>query len=140
MPTSEAVVLPANVRPSQYRIKLQPDLTQFTFQGEETIRIQVMEPTSEILLNAVELQVQSATLSRDGARTATARISYDKSRETLNLAFGETIPAGARTPPRLTRTQSRPVARAIDLPREVFPTPGGPTRQRIGPFIRSTRV
>ena len=32
------------------------------------------------------------------------------------------------------RTNSRPVARAIDLPSEVLPTPGGPTRQRIGPF------
>jgi hypothetical protein len=32
------------------------------------------------------------------------------------------------------RTKLRPVARAIDLPSEVLPTPGGPTRQRIGPF------
>ena len=48
MPTSEAVVLPANVRPSRYNVKLQPDLTRFTFQGEETIRIRVMEPASEV--------------------------------------------------------------------------------------------
>ena len=32
------------------------------------------------------------------------------------------------------RTKLRPVARAIDLPSEVLPTPGGPTRHRIGPF------
>ena len=32
------------------------------------------------------------------------------------------------------RTNSRPVALAIDLPSEVLPTPGGPTRHRIGPF------
>jgi hypothetical protein len=32
------------------------------------------------------------------------------------------------------RTNSRPVALAIDLPSEVLPTPGGPTRQRIGPL------
>ena len=94
MPTSEAVVLPASVRPSKYRIKLQPDLDQFTFQGEETIRIQVTEPASEILLNAVELQVQSATLSQDGVRTSATQISYDKSRETLTLSFGKTIPLG----------------------------------------------
>jgi hypothetical protein len=37
------------------------------------------------------------------------------------------------TPPSDMRTNSRPVARAIDLPSEVLPTPGGPTRQRIGP-------
>src|SRR6185436_12788740 len=27
------------------------------------------------------------------------------------------------------------VAYAIDLPSDVLPTPGGPTRQRIGPFL-----
>src|SRR4030095_9785627 len=37
------------------------------------------------------------------------------------------------------RTKLRLVALAIDLPSEVLPTPGGPTRQRIGPFILSTR-
>src|SRR5215472_8510794 len=43
------------------------------------------------------------------------------------------ISASSRTPPSDTRTKSRPVARAIDLPSEVLPTPGGPTRHRIGP-------
>ena len=94
MPSPEAVVLPANIRPIKYEIKLQPDLDKFTFQGQETISIRIIEPTSEILLNAVELQVQSAILSRDGVSTAANQISYDKSRETLSLTFGETIPAG----------------------------------------------
>ena len=31
------------------------------------------------------------------------------------------------------------VARAIDWPREVLPTPGGPTRHRIGPLSLRTR-
>jgi hypothetical protein len=31
-----------------------------------------------------------------------------------------------------------PIARAIDRPSDVLPTPGGPTRQRIGPSSRST--
>ena len=33
------------------------------------------------------------------------------------------------------RTNLRFIARAIDWPSEVLPTPGGPTKQRIGPFI-----
>ena len=37
------------------------------------------------------------------------------------------------------RTNLRPVALAIDWPSDVLPTPGGPTRQRIGAFSRSTR-
>jgi hypothetical protein len=34
------------------------------------------------------------------------------------------------------RTNLRFVARAIDWPSEVLPTPGGPTRHRIGPLSR----
>jgi hypothetical protein len=33
------------------------------------------------------------------------------------------------------RTILRPSARATDLASEVLPTPGGPTRHRIGPFM-----
>ena len=36
------------------------------------------------------------------------------------------------------RTNFRFIARAIDWPSEVLPTPGGPTKQRIGPFMRAT--
>src|SRR5258708_37089466 len=42
--------------------------------------------------------------------------------------------ASSRTPPSDTRTYSRPMARAIDLATEVLPTPGGPTKSRIGPL------
>ena len=37
-------------------------------------------------------------------------------------------------PPSDTRTNFRPIAVAIDLASDVLPTPGGPTKQRIGPF------
>mmetsp|Transcript_11486 Transcript_11486/g.29396 ORF Transcript_11486/g.29396 Transcript_11486/m.29396 type:complete len:200 (-) Transcript_11486:1262-1861(-) len=39
----------------------------------------------------------------------------------------------SRIPPSEMRRNSRPRHDAIDLPREVLPTPGGPTRQRIVP-------
>ena len=42
--------------------------------------------------------------------------------------------ASSRTPPSEMRTYSRPIARAIDLATEVLPTPGGPTKSRIGPL------
>src|SRR3954468_18924144 len=35
------------------------------------------------------------------------------------------------------RTNFRFIDRAMDWPSEVLPTPGGPTKQRIGPFIRT---
>ena len=44
------------------------------------------------------------------------------------------ISASSRTPPSDMRTNFRPVALAIDIPSEVLPTPGGPTKHRIDPF------
>src|SRR5207249_2223999 len=42
------------------------------------------------------------------------------------------ISASSLTPPRDMRTNRRPRARAMLWPRLVLPTPGGPTKQRIG--------
>ena len=94
MPTSEAFVLPGAVRPARYAIKLEPDLNQFTFKGEESIAIEVVESTSEIVLNAIELQVDSATLNRDGAAMRAQDIRLDTSRETVTLDFGQPIAPG----------------------------------------------
>ena len=49
------------------------------------------------------------------------------------------ISASSRTPPSDMRTNSRPVARAIDSPIEVLPVPGGPISVRIAPERRSSR-
>ena len=42
------------------------------------------------------------------------------------------------TPPKDILTNFLLVARAIDSPSEVFPTPGGPTRHKTGAFIDLT--
>ena len=45
------------------------------------------------------------------------------------------ISASSRKPPRDILTYFLPMASAIDLPKEVFPTPGGPCKHKIGDFI-----
>ena len=94
MPTPEAFVLPGAVRPSKYTIKLEPDLDQFTFRGEENIAIEVVEATSEIVLNAIELQVATATLYKDGATIKATDIRLDTSQETVTLDFGQPVTLG----------------------------------------------
>ena len=94
MAQSQPVVLPSTVRPTKYAIKLQPNFQAFTFTGEESVSIEVVEPTSQVVLNAVELEVQSAHLVKDGRSTAATSIDYDSSKETLTLGFGQTIAAG----------------------------------------------
>ena len=94
MTTADAIVLPVNVLPNRYQIWLQPNLTEFSFAGEETIEVEVLEPTSQIQLNSVEIDIQSATLAQGGNSHPASEISFDKKRETATLSFAESIPAG----------------------------------------------
>ncbi len=50
--------LPETATPERYVIRLTPDLTHFTFTGEETITITVHEATHTLVLNACELTIQ----------------------------------------------------------------------------------
>ena len=94
MPSAEAVVLPSNVKPSKYRLTLQPDLETFTFKGEQTIDIEIVVPTARISLNAAELEIGGATLRRNGASTPVRSLSLDADTETATLDFGETLSPG----------------------------------------------
>ena len=94
MPSSEAIVLPTTVRPKKYRLRLQPDFSNFTFQGEETVDVEVVESTVEIVLNAADLEIASAVLRRNGGSSDATNIALDESRQTATLTFAEPIPAG----------------------------------------------
>jgi puromycin-sensitive aminopeptidase len=96
MATVATSLLPAEVRPTEYHITLTPDLTAFSFTGEETIGIEVQETTSQIVLNAAELQIQQAEILHDGQRTPAQAISLDEEAETVTLTFTAPIPVGTR--------------------------------------------
>ena len=97
MTTSEAVVLPTTVLPRKYRLTLKPDFTSFTFEGSESVVVQVAEPTSEIVLNAIDLGIASASIQQSGSSTAASSITYDEERQTASLGFSQNIAAGAAT-------------------------------------------
>lgn len=94
MPSADAVVLPANVRPTHYQITLQPDMDKFTFDGLEVIDVEVLETTSEIVLNATELKVPAGMLIKDGQWIRASAITLDEENETVTLAFPNPIEPG----------------------------------------------
>ncbi|MCH7786215.1 MAG: M1 family metallopeptidase, partial [Chloroflexi bacterium] len=96
MPESNAVMLPASVRPVRYRLTLEPNLSDFTFRGEESVDIEVLDPTSKVVLNSAEIAVQSCRLTlADGSTLTPQSISLDESEETVTFEFDSTIPTGA---------------------------------------------
>ena len=54
MKSSNEWKLPTNVRPTGYRLTLEPDLDTFIFMGSETVDVELAEPTSAIILNSAE--------------------------------------------------------------------------------------
>jgi puromycin-sensitive aminopeptidase len=86
--------LPTTVVPSRYDIRLEPDLEAATFSGEETIAITVGEPVSEIVLNAAELTVQSASVQTADGATVQGSAALEVEEERVRLLFASPIPAG----------------------------------------------
>jgi puromycin-sensitive aminopeptidase len=81
--------------PTRYDLRLAPDLTAFTFDGEETIAVTVTEPVSEIWLNAAELTISEATIARGGHPARGAAVALDEASERCALRFAETLAPGA---------------------------------------------
>src|ERR1700688_3119615 len=69
--------LPEVAVPENYKLSFTPDLEKATFEGDETISIRVLKPTSEITLNAVDIDFHEVTIANGGA-TQKASGTYDK--------------------------------------------------------------
>lgn len=88
--------LPRLAVPSAYRLELAPDLTAFTFAGSVEIDIDIAAPTSELVLNAIELDIHGASISVDGA-VHDAGVTLDEQAERLTLTADRELPAGPAT-------------------------------------------
>ena len=95
MTESTKQVLPRNVRPKSYKLTLQPNLEDFTFKGQETVEIEIVEPTDAIVLNCVEIAIETCRLTLDdGSEMATVDTSLNEEDETATFRFHATLPVG----------------------------------------------
>jgi aminopeptidase N len=83
--------LPKQVIPRHYAISLSPDAKAQTFEGTETIEIEVREPTRRLVLNALELDISRARLDEP---ELPADIALDSKQQQLVLNFPQTIGVG----------------------------------------------
>ncbi len=87
--------LGSQVLPRHYLITITPNLTDFTFTGEETILIEVVEPTKNIVMNAATLSVSNASVTATQTHEAlAAQIETDKNLERITLALPQTLTPG----------------------------------------------
>lgn len=86
--------LPRHVVPIRYDLRLEPDLTSASFAGQETITVRVHRPTSDIVLNAIELDISSATIEGESGSARKAAIVLDGTLQRCHLTFTEPVTAG----------------------------------------------
>ena len=87
--------LPKHVVPEEYTIRLTPNVKNLTFTGSETIKLDVRKPTREIVLNAAEIEIASASI--DGKSVPKSAIKLDPKEETLTIAAGSELPVGTHS-------------------------------------------
>ncbi|KAF9559183.1 hypothetical protein EC968_006724 [Mortierella alpina] len=89
----ERVVLPKNVTPVHYDLKLTPNLETFVFSGEVAIRVNVHEPTAIIKLNVKKLTIHRASITVGGE---THKAAIDTSSDQIAIfTFAQPVPKGS---------------------------------------------
>jgi aminopeptidase N len=96
LPFADAQRLPEIALPENYKLTFIPDLEKATFEGDETISIRVLKTTSEITLNAVDIDFHEVTISGGGVSQA-ATVIPQKENEMVVLAVGKPLSTGPAT-------------------------------------------
>ena len=86
--------LPRHVVPIRYDLRLEPDLTTARFAGEETITLTIHQPTSEIVLNAIELDITSAKIEGDSGPARQATVMLDAALQRCHLTCAMPLSPG----------------------------------------------
>ena len=94
------------------------------FPREEVVRDDVESQRTVLLVDTV-----------DGEERVLAQFALCPGIDPTYVRLCPRISASSFMPPSDMRENFRPMARAMDFPSDVLPTPGGPTKQSIGPFM-----
>jgi aminopeptidase N len=85
--------LPEVARPENYKLTFTPDLEKASFEGDETITIRVLKPTSEITLNAADIDFHEVSITASGV-TQKAKVTPEKEKEMVVLSVEKPLAAG----------------------------------------------
>ncbi|HEX4862859.1 MAG TPA: M1 family metallopeptidase, partial [Acidimicrobiales bacterium] len=87
--------LPSTVKPERYDLELEPDLEASTFTGSETVVVTVEEPTRELVVNSLELEIRDVSLQDPAGRTLEGSVTYNEQEQQATFTFGEELKPGS---------------------------------------------
>jgi puromycin-sensitive aminopeptidase len=94
VPDAGTYRLPRTVEPDRYDLTLTPDLVDGTFAGESRVRVRVHQPVTEVVLNAIELEIHSAEMVAEDGTTLAGSVSLDEAEERATIALEGTAEPG----------------------------------------------
>ena len=87
--------LPKEVVPTEYAIRIVPNIDNFTFSGSETVKLNARSPVHQLLLNALDLKIEAVSVDRK--ELPVSAITIDKENELLTLTLPSEVAAGDHT-------------------------------------------
>lgn len=89
--------LPRTVVPRRYQLEIMPDKAKGVFHGSAVIAVEVLEPITEMILNAVHLTLDSVVLTNGEGQSVTGTVSYHPEEEQVSLHWPKTVAPGPWT-------------------------------------------
>ncbi len=84
--------LPKHIVPLQYTVRIEPDIEGARFQGTETVTLDIRQPTQQIILHALDLEITGAEL-RTG-KVIPLQPKVDSSEQTVTFSLPTELPRG----------------------------------------------
>lgn len=95
MPTkTKSVLLPNNVSPISYKLRIHPDLLSFTFSGNEIIKIKINKETNKITLHSKDIDIETVKYINKKKEEYASKITYNLEKETATFHFKNKIKKG----------------------------------------------
>lgn len=91
------VVLSDAVEPFRYKVRLEPDLEKFIFDGTESVSVEVKEATDEVTMHAKEIAIRTETVvfkPEEGEELKPVEIKYNLKDTTVTFKFESMLPVG----------------------------------------------
>ena len=134
-PDESSYRLPKTVVPERYELTLAPDLQAFTYTGEERVALTISEPTNEILLNALDLDIHEATLTSASGERLTGTVTMLPEDERARIAPERARPSPAPGPSTCASAASSTTSCTASTAAP-SPTPTAPSRSSPPPSSR----
>ncbi|HEY2301140.1 MAG TPA: M1 family metallopeptidase, partial [Acidimicrobiales bacterium] len=86
--------LPRTIIPERYELTLTPDLDDASFAGEARIQVRISDPVTEVVLNAIELEIHEVELNDEAGNRLEGTVALDEAEQRAVITLEGTAEPG----------------------------------------------